>query len=82
MSILGTIFKRKQTCLNCGQTSNPVAGQGDWKVSGKMSGSAVIKCLKCGAGLVMGTVSDSYIKPEDMKKMEAGRDRILGKNKY
>ena len=78
MSILGTLFLRKQTCPNCKQRSNPIAGQGYWQVSGKMGGYSVIKCTKCGAGLVMGFASDSYIMPKDMKRLELERDKIIG----
>ena len=78
MSVLGTLFSRKRTCSNCGQRSNPVARQGDWEVSGRVGSASVIKCTKCGAGLVMGFASDSYITPSDMEKMEAERDKIIG----
>ncbi len=80
MSVIGTIFSRKQTCPNCKQRSNPVARQGDWEVSGRMGSASIIKCTKCGAGLVMGFASDSYITPSDMKRMESERDRIIGKS--
>ncbi len=80
MSVLGTIFLRKQTCHNCKQRSNPVARQGYWEVSGRMGSASVIKCTKCGAGLVMGVMSDRHISPSDMNKMESERDKIIGKN--
>ena len=79
MSVISTLFSRKQTCHNCGQRSNPIANQGKWEVSGRIGGSSVIKCLKCGAGLVMGVVSDKYITPYEMEKMEKERDIIINR---
>ena len=74
MSVFGTLFSRKQTCPNCNQKSNPIARQGNWEVSGRMGNATVIKCTKCGAGLIMGMVSDRYITPYEMEKMERERD--------
>lgn len=78
MSVLGTIFLKKQTCPNCKQRSNPIARRGNWEVSGRMGNASVIKCTNCGAGLVMGLISDSCISPSDMKRMEAERDKMMG----
>ena len=80
MSVFGTIFLKKQTCSNCKQRSNPIARRGNWEVIGKMGSASVIKCTNCGAGLVMGLISDSYISPSGMKKMEAERDRTIGQS--
>ena len=78
MSVLGTIFFKKQTCPNCKQRSNPIARRGNWEVSGRMGSASVIKCTNCGTGLVMGLISDSCISPSDMKRMEAERDKMMG----
>jgi ribosomal protein S27AE len=80
MSMLGTIFSKKQTCPNCKQRSNPVAGKGNWEVSGRMGSASVIKCTNCGAGLIMGLMSDRYIPPADMKRIETERDKIIGQH--
>ena len=77
MSVWGAIFKKKQTCPNCKQSSNPIMGKGNWEVSGRMGSASVIKCTKCGAGLIMGMTSDRYIPPADMKRMETERDKII-----
>jgi hypothetical protein len=55
-------------------------GKGNWEVSGRIGSASVIKCTKCGAGLIMGMASDRYIPPAEMERMEAERDRILGLN--
>jgi len=77
MSVFGVIFLKKQTCSNCKQRSNPIAGRGNWEVSGRIGSASVIKCTNCGAGLVMGFISDSYISPPDKKKKETERNRII-----
>ncbi|MHB8278029.1 MAG: hypothetical protein ACYDIA_10310 [Candidatus Humimicrobiaceae bacterium] len=78
MSVFGTIFLKKQTCPNCKQRSNPIARRGNWEVNGRMGSASIIKCTNCGAGLVMGLISDRCISPSEMKRMEAERDRIIG----
>lgn len=79
MSVFGTLFSRKQTCPNCKQRSSPIARQGNWEVSGRMGNATVIKCTKCGAGLVMGMTSDKCISPTEMEKMEKDRDMIINR---
>lgn len=86
MSILGSMLTGKQKCLNCGQSSSANRGQGNWEPLGMFSGwpapgsrRALLKCLKCGAGLVIAVLgSNRMIAPEELACMERQRDRDLG----
>jgi ribosomal protein S27AE len=77
MSIIASMFSGKQTCPNCGQTSSPKRGEGDWELCGMMhgwpsSGSRRVlqRCVKCGAGLIVGVFGDHPVSPEEMSRLK------------
>lgn len=61
-------FNKKLKCRKCGQKSlvREIDG-GNWMCLGRIDGYVIRKCLKCGALMRIGTLSEVLI-PEDIAK--------------
>lgn len=80
LNLLRGISKAQYKCRNCGQKSSAIRGKGSWETIGKYNQRPLIKCTKCGAGLVLGMVINSYISSQEIQRLEKFKEESLSKN--